>query len=418
MSVFVRIVCVGIVLLAGGAPVRFTAAQASRATVAIADAWSADMRVLTHARTIEARAGVQAAAAQIRRDRSLRSVKIGLDGRTLVLTFRDGLHTAILPAQPVLAAEKVNMPSGLAVADSRARAAAAGSAGRALVLEPFATQLQLGQHTGDIEVADLRYAGYAVDQAYDEAVTLDTMKGLGQYKVVYMLTHSGVNEYGEGVVATGQLAHHEPEILPLIDERSVYVVGVVGSTQYYYGIMSGFIRNHVGQFPPHALLFLNGCSLLKSTLFWQALADRGAGAMIGWDEEGMAHDDSNAAVEFFGQMARGETVSQATDAVRAAGYGTSTSPGHIAHFGFVGDGSLTLYPDAPATPTATSTPTATPTATATPTRQPTPTATATRKPAPKATARPKPKSKPAKHCVRKSKGHKKCKAKRKRLNPA
>lgn len=227
----------------------------------------------------------------------------------------------------------------------------------ALVLEPFATELNLGSTAGTVEADDLQAAGYRVDRLVDGAVTMGTMSTLANYNVVYMLTHSGVNQWGEGVVATGELANTDPTIDPLIKEFSVLVVGVVGSNQLYYGIMSRFIQYHVGEFPAHSMMFINGCSMLGASLFWKSLASKGMGALVSWDHDALAVDDVPAASDFFASMYGGRDIADAVAAVRADGHGVSRPAGEpVANFGYVGDGTITLKTAAGPTPIATSAP--------------------------------------------------------------
>jgi hypothetical protein len=289
---------------------------------------------------------------------------VGIDGRTVDITFRDGQQAAILPSSLRSVPVHLNhVVPRLHVDNSDA------SLGRALVAEPFATELSLGAHAGDVEAKDLQYAGFQVDQIYDDAVTIETMRSLAQYNVVYMLTHSGVNKYGEGVVATGQLATGDPTVEPLVSDGSVLKVGVAGSSELYYGILSHFVTAHMSEFAPHSLIFLNGCMLLRGTVFWQALQAKGASVLLSWDNNGLAKDDTLAAGAFFGEMIHGKTVSDAVSTVLADGYGVSTSDQQTAKLGYVGDGSITLAALLPSpTPTATLTqaPTTTPTATPSP----------------------------------------------------
>src|SRR5260370_34245960 len=58
-------------------------------------------------------------------------------------------------------------------------------AGRALVLEPFATQLGLGPGAGDPEVSKLQAAGFDVTELHDTAVTVQVMATFWQYNVIY-----------------------------------------------------------------------------------------------------------------------------------------------------------------------------------------------------------------------------------------
>lgn len=305
----------------------------------------------------------------LRTQSAIERATIGPDHQTIEVTYRDGSRAAILPASR---SRTINPLPPELVAPRLTTVAAHGIVGRAVVLEPFASQLNVGPRAGDAVVAQLRAAGYSVDQGYDGAVTVGTMASLATYNVVYMLTHSGVNQWGDGVVATGQLYNHDPPADALVKDDSAMVVGVVGSANLYYGILSGYFRNHVDSLMPSSLFFLDGCSLLKATLLWQALQAKGAGAMVSWSEESMVQDDQTAGAVFFAAMEQHNTVGQAVDIVLQTGHGTSTVEGQpTAHFGYLGDGTLSLYPPPP---TETPAPTATPTATATVTPRPTPTA--------------------------------------------
>jgi len=285
---------------------------------------------------------------------SVRSAAIGPDGRTINLVFRDGMQADILPSQL--------KPMKLAFrAEARTVAPAQQSAvPSALVAEPFASELGIGGNAGDVEVHDLQVAGFRVDQLYNTEVTVATMLSLANYNVVYLHTHSGVSPNGHGVVATGELANGDPAVSQYLADGTVVVVGVAGSTQMYYAITSGFITAHVGQFRHNSLLFINGCSLLSTPDFGQALLARGAGVLISWDQLGTSQDDFLSAAAFFNVMSQGMTVSAAIASLRAAGYGISHYQGATATLGLQGDGAITLAAAAqaplPASPSATPTP--------------------------------------------------------------
>jgi len=320
---------------------------------------------------------------------SVRSAAIGADGRTINLLFRDGMQADILASQlkPVKLAFR---------GEVRMAAPTQQSAGpSALVAEPFASELGLGGNAGDVEVHDLQVAGFRVDQLYNTQVTVASMLSLANYNVVYLHTHSGVSPNGHGVVATGELATGDPAVSQYLADGTVIVVGVAGSTQMYYAITSGFITAHVGQFRHNSVLFINGCSLLSTPDFGQALLAHGAGVLVSWDQLGTSQDDFLSAAAFFNVMSQGTTVSAAIAALRAAGYGISHYQGATATLGLQGDGAITLAAAAqappPTAPSATpaSTPTPTPTATTAP-----PTASATTVPTPKATLTGTPSVKP------------------------
>jgi hypothetical protein len=326
---------------------------------------------------------------------------IGRDGRTVSMVFRDGLYADILPRDT----KNVRIPAAFSRYHLRPLQMPANGS-RAVVLEPFATELGMGPNAGDPEVNDLQQAGFAVDQGYDTNVTVATMATLPQYSVVYMHTHSGVDSYGRGVLATGEPANGDPSVQPYLADGSVVVVGVAGGTQNYYAITSTFLRQHEGQFGSSSLLFLNGCALLSSSDFWQALAARGVGVLVSWDHDAQNQDDYLSAAAFFHQMDQGLSVQGALQSLYANGYGVSTYQGQKATLGYLGGGGITLQqaaggtvlPPVTSTPTNTAVPTSTPTATATrtPTGVPSSTVTtvptATNTPLPSPTDTPQPTS--------------------------
>jgi len=277
----------------------------------------------------------------LRHQPSVRSALRGDDGRTVDIRFRDGSRAAILPST----FSRVRLPLSLLHPHLQllSRQGAPAGAARALVMEPFASQLGLGPQAGDAEVGDLQSAGYSVDQLYDSQVTLKALTTLSQYNVAYMQTHAGVVTGGEGIVASGELEGTDPNVGPLIRNGTVILIGVSGSSQKYYGITSSFITRYEGQFPAHSLVFLNGCNLLSSPRFWNALSAKGAGVLVSWDREATSTDNFIAGATFFKYMDNpGTTVTSAIAAVRAAGFGTSLVEGAVANLGSTGDGTVTL----------------------------------------------------------------------------
>ena len=331
----------------------------------------------------------------LRSHHAVRSVTLATDGRTFDIRFRDGMRAAILPA----ALGTVRSSKGELTPRARQSSPPRQSTPQALVLEPFATELQMGPTAGDAEVNDLQSAGYHVDYLYDTQVTVNTFTTLSQYNVVYMHTHSGPG--AGGIVATGEPANGDPSVAPYLADGSVIVSSVAGTAQQYYGITSRFVLYHLGQFPANSLLFVNGCALLGSGSFPQALASRGLGVLVSWDQDSKAPENFLAAAVFFGQMSQGATVDSAIAATRASPWGTSTVTYNgvttTATIGYQGNGQITLQsakqpipgggpPSSTATPQPTATPTAIPppsTSTSTPTSTsvPTSTPTATTQPA-------------------------------------
>lgn len=322
----------------------------------------------------------------LRRQPAVRSASLGPDRRTVEIQFRDGSETFILPS--TLSTVRVPLPTGIARRQVHALARPRQSvAPRAVVLEPFASELGLGPNAGDIEVNDLQQAGFKVDQGYDQSVTVNTMASLSQYNVVYMHTHTGPAGNGDGVVATGQIDPSCPAVPAQYQAEGVVCVGVYGDTQNgYFAITSGFVSSAMGTFPRDSMLYFNGCELLGSTIFWQALASKGAGVMVSWNNWSATYDDYLSAAAFYNVMDQGSTVQNAIATLQANGYGTSNTQQGPSKMGYLGDGTITLARSA-AGGGGTHPPTATPqpTQTSVPTTVASPTPTATSRPGATAT---------------------------------
>jgi hypothetical protein len=267
--------------------------------------------------------------------------RVGKDGHTLDVRFRDGFHAMVLPKR--LSTTRLPIAPRQRSFQTLSHLQQTPS-GKALVLEPYAAELGLGSYAGAAEYSDLQSAGFQVDQAYDTNVTVATMATLPSYNVVYMHTHSGVGYNGDGVLATGQPATLNPDssIAGLIQDGSVVVVTVSGTLQEYYAITTRYITYHEGSFPHDSLFFFNGCSFLQATAFWQAMATKGAGVLLSWDQESATSDDYTSAQAFFGEMGQGKSVADALTAIRSQGLGTSSASGVTSTMGYLGDGTITL----------------------------------------------------------------------------
>jgi hypothetical protein len=294
---------------------------------------------------------------------------------------------------------------------------------RAIVLEPFADELNLGPSAGQQEAGFLTTAGFTVDIKRDTDVTVETMENLSGYSVVYMETHAGALSGGDAIVVTGQVSPAQVNSSPyaaLYAEHSLMQAFVAGQQRpvLYNAITSIFVQHHMSAFSNSSIVFLNGCEILAAPLFWSALQGKNVGTLISWDQQVYSDIDERAADVVLGQLQKGGTVASSVGAAEAQGLGTSIGGGTIAHLGFLGyaDNTLAHAMANDQIPTVTPTPTLTPTATATPRpikkkvkckrgyklvhgkcRK----VRAKRKPTPTPTPTPKPKAKAKKHCKKK-----------------
>jgi hypothetical protein len=258
--------------------------------------------------------------------------------------------------------------------------------GKALVLEPFGTQLGFGPDAGSDVVAALTSAGFSVDVLRDDAVTVPAMQNMSQYSVIYLETHSQTVD-NHGFVLTGDqdAADYAPmrrDCAPSNPNFCALMQGFAGhdSTHLYNAITDRFIQDDLtGLFPNSSIIVINGCNLLQAPSFWTALSTKNSGVMVSWDDEVDSAITEPSASLLFKDLAAGMSVKDAIAAVTAAGLGISTftdpftNQSYDAHLGFLGDGTDTLArardgaaPEITPIPSPTAKPTAKPKPTATP----------------------------------------------------
>jgi hypothetical protein len=308
-------------------------------------------------------------------------VALGEDRQTIEMDFRDHARFFVFP-------KVEEAPRRAAPANQQARIVpsirqAGPAAKRAIVLEPFATDLHLGPDAGKAEVDSLQQAGFQVDVLRDTDVTIPVIEKLSDYSVVYMESHSGV--IGDDAFVLTHEVDPNPYV-SLVRDGSV----VQGSPEndpghIYLAFTSGLILHHTGTFPNSSIVFINGCSILIAPRFWNAFLQQNAATIIAWDKKANNTDAEQAADFMFPKLASGETVGAALADTRAALLDTSFSESGVSTLqlrGDIDDSFPTALAGATPTPTATPVQTiTTPTSTATSTTVPaTPTPTPTSPP--------------------------------------
>lgn len=349
------------------------------------------------------------AASWLEHLRTISSVRIEPDGRTLDVHFRDGAELVIVP-QAWHRLPTSHIRRAVPLTTQLPQAPAAG--GRAVVLEPFANELGLGPHAGQAEIDALQGAGYKVDTFLNGDVTIPLMENLASYSVVYMETHAGplVNADGsvDALVLTGETNAHP--YAALFQEGSVLQGFAAGDSMHLYvAIRAKFVTKHIGTFADSSLIYLDGCDILAAPVFVHAVLDRNVSTLVSWDNKVGNTTSEQAAGLTFQDLVAGKSVSASVADTTRAGFGASVyidpQSGKVitAHLGYQGNGDDTLsraMAGATPTPSPTSLPTATPTATKV---DPKPTKTPVRKKTPKPVHK-----KPAKKC---KKGYKLVKVK-------
>lgn len=199
---------------------------------------------------------------------------------------------------------------------------------RALVLEPFATQLSSDGQAGMAEVSALERAGFTVTILTGDQVTVPVMMHLTDYNVIYIETHSAILPNGDAVIATGETNNRPYASLFGNGGLLQTIVAGGGGHALYNAVTGRFFALHLGSFAPGSILFINGCAALSAPVLWQDLHARGLSTLIGWNgdvPEGPATAVGTAVMDHLGG---GETVAQAVLS------GAALPNSDIAPFGF------------------------------------------------------------------------------------
>jgi hypothetical protein len=213
---------------------------------------------------------------------------------------------------------------------------------RALVVEPFATDLGDGDSTGQDVTNYLKRAGFAVTVLRDSQVTVPTMLNLSQYAFVYFSTHAGPLPNNDAAISTGD-TRHQP-FAEYLDNYSLAEMKITskGEMKYFDAVTGRFIHLYDGTFPAHTIIYVTACNALDMPVFWRYLHQSGVGTLIGWHHHVSIGEADQAAEAMFASFAKGRTVSQAIADATASGYGVSLLGKKKGWLSFSGNGAATL----------------------------------------------------------------------------
>jgi len=149
-------------------------------------------------------------------------------------------------------------------------------------------------------LAYLREAGFSVDVYQGEEITIEFYRTLPTkgYKLILMRTHATnvLNERipgGPVFLFTSELYEKNRYVKEQLTNRIGRVKILYNEdSPFYFAIVAGFVRRDmVGRFED-ALIIIGGCQSLGTPDLAQALIDRGAAAVVGWNERvNLAHND-------------------------------------------------------------------------------------------------------------------------------
>jgi len=174
-------------------------------------------------------------------------------------------------------------------------------------------------------------AGYEVDLYTTKDITVDFYKKLPSMDYQFIVIRSHAVEYlpkfssealftGEEYSAkkhsADQLSGHLGKAVPL-NATQIKEIGWENlSNQTYFVIGSKFVdEKMVGEFPG-SVIVLAGCDTTTSKLLSQALLDRGASAVVGWDDTVLSTQNDKVVLALLEKMlVNGEEVPEAVSSV-------------------------------------------------------------------------------------------------------
>jgi hypothetical protein len=234
--------------------------------------------------------------------------------------------------------------TGPSATDSSPQSIAAGAGRVAVLLDQIGSEGAQDPFSARV-IGILSEAGFSAEVVTDDRATVGAYRDLPGYGAgLYILrSHSAVVMDGGRITDDVALFTSEPvdltsyavtdlpdPIVPALGTRSTgssasstlsdsEIASLVpvrhrsgGDRKPYLGIGSDYVRQQlVGRFPPNAIVILMGCDTMRDNRLSEAFLARGAGAVIGWDNQvTLAHTDAATEV-LVRDLAEGRTVEEA-----------------------------------------------------------------------------------------------------------
>lgn len=159
--------------------------------------------------------------------------------------------------------------------------------------------------------AELEAAGYQVDYVAGEAVNVDLFRGLakGGYDILLVRAHAGRRVSG-GVI-TADIFTSEPysSTSHVEEQREGRLLAGVYSEDLsledaVFTIPAEFVDGEMRGDFDGAIVVLMGCDVLGGERLASAFIERGAGAVVGWDERVSAAHTDAATLSLLGHLVR------------------------------------------------------------------------------------------------------------------
>jgi len=167
----------------------------------------------------------------------------------------------------------------------------------AISLDPFTSIFSNSAQTIRNKLLDI---GYICGYEENAGVTVELMRNLFKYGVVFINTHGGLIKNSQVVMATGQeydevFSEIYKEEFESGDLVRIWIRGF-WKDKPYFGITPSFIQNNAYELYPNTLIYIDACNSLKNTTMAEAFISKGAYTYCGWSTYIWAFNESEEKV--------------------------------------------------------------------------------------------------------------------------
>lgn len=199
---------------------------------------------------------------------------------------------------------------------------------KAFLLRPFPSMFDL--NSAQYIKGKLETIGYQCDYYEKEEVTVDLMKNMEDYGIIYIQTHGGIADtnYGKQVgFTTGQKVteqlykQHYNDLdqnrLAIVWIYSSYLSSLVDKKSPYFGIFPSFIYKYSTHSYPNSLIFIDACDSYRNSTLAEAFVEAGAYVYCGYSTPVFFFNNSEQKV-FNNMIDEAMTIQKAVDEVGAS----------------------------------------------------------------------------------------------------
>ncbi|MEW6408295.1 MAG: hypothetical protein AB1465_06440 [Patescibacteria group bacterium] len=159
----------------------------------------------------------------------------------------------------------------------------------------------------------LEGAGYVVDYFQDEKFTLDQLRNLGKYSIIYIMAHGGIS-LGQFHFVTGEKVDDlEQAILRFAKADAGLGIGSYeGALGNFYMVCPRFFEVQQINFSAPSLMYMSSCHSLQVYSLAETLRSLGLNVYLGWNEWVSTKDEYVHTVPcFFEKIAAAKTIDEA-----------------------------------------------------------------------------------------------------------